>query len=101
MSKSILKAYDESECLEAVLNASFKTEKEEEMIRKLIGSYFSMIRHMKDTSLLDIFEYEEKVTNLMTAQLGFLTNENCNLKTEINKLRKEIGKSKKYKEKGE
>ena len=64
-----------------------------EMIESFIRNHFIMIRHMKETSLYDVFEYEEKLNR----PLEILAYDNEKLKKEVNDLRKQLGLGKKYK----
>ena len=64
------------------------------IIENLIGSHISMIKHMKETPLWDIFEYERKLVEPMR----MFVLENQDLKKEINQLRKKLGMCEKYKE---
>ena len=74
---------------EADLNPS--TEK---ILENLVAEHFAMLRHMKETPLYDIFEYEKRLVEPMK----ILAYDNEKLKKEINTLRKQLGKIAKYKE---
>ena len=63
------------------------------MLFQLINKYFGMIDHMKETSLYDVYEYENKFAEPMR----ILVLENEDLKNEVNDLRKQLGLCKKYK----
>lgn len=64
------------------------------MVESLIKEHFAMIRHMKETSLYDIYEYEKRLTQPME----ILVYDNEKLKREVNDLRKQLGLGKKYKD---
>ena len=64
------------------------------MIESLIKEHFAMIRHMKETSLYDIFQYEKRLEQPME----IFAYENITLKKEVNKLRQQFGLGKKYKD---
>lgn len=68
-----------------------------QMIESIIYKYFTMMEHMKETSLYDVYTYEEKITKLVTEELDILYHENKKLKKEVNELRKELGLIEKYK----
>lgn len=67
-------------------------------IESLIHKHFSMIDHMKETSLWDVYEYENKVAKGVLEPMRILAFDNERLKKEVNKLRKELGLIEKYKE---
>ena len=62
----------------------------------LIDKHFRMIRHMKETSLWDIYEYENRVASSALEPMQYLAFENNQMKKEINKLRKQLGMIEKY-----
>ena len=64
------------------------------MIESLIKEYFAMIRHMKETSLYDVYMYEERLVQ----PIEILAYDNEKLKKEVNDLRKQLGLGKKYKD---
>lgn len=64
------------------------------IIEDLIGAHIGMIKHMKETPLWDIYEYERKLVEPMR----MFVLENQDLKKEINQLRKKLGMCEKYKE---
>ena len=64
------------------------------IIEDLIGAYIAMVKHMKETPLWDIYEYERKLVEPMR----MFVLENQDLKKEINQLRKKLGMCEKYKE---
>lgn len=64
------------------------------LVERLIKEHFAMIEHMKNTSLWDVYSYEQKVTQ----PLEILVYDNTKLKKEVNDLRKELGLGAKYKE---
>lgn len=66
----------------------------EKILENLVAEHFAMLRHMKETPLYDIFEYEKRLVEPMK----ILAYDNENLKKEVNKLRKQLGKIEKYKE---
>lgn len=68
------------------------------MVKSLIDKHFKMIEHMKKTSLYYVYEYEEKTAKAVLEPLQILAFENENLKKEVNKLRRELGRIEKYKE---
>ena len=69
-----------------------------ELMEALIDAYFSLIQHMKETSLYDVFEYEKRFANQYLEPMRILAHDNEKLKREVNKLRRELGKIEKYKE---
>ena len=64
------------------------------IIERLIDDHLGMIRHMKKTSLWDIYEYEAGLIEPMR----ILAYDNVDLKKEVNQLRKQLGMCEKYKE---
>lgn len=68
------------------------------MIKALINKYFLMVEHMKETSLYEVYTYEERVTEAFIEPMKIIASENEELKKEVNKLRKQLGLKKKYKE---
>ena len=66
----------------------------EKILEGLVAKHFDMIRHMKETPLYDIFQYEQRLVEPMK----ILAYDNERLKKEVNKLRKQLGKIEKYKE---
>lgn len=85
------------ECLQALLKAHEDTESFN-LIELLINEYFAIIEHMKETSLYDVYMYEEKFEKNSLEPMKMLAYDNEKLKKEINKLRREMGLSQKYKE---
>ena len=67
------------------------------LLESLIKTHFKMIEHMKETSLWDIYEYENRVANGALEPMRYLAFENEQMKKEINKLRKKLGMCEKYK----
>mgnify|MGYP003290486891 CR=1 FL=1 len=67
-----------------------------ECFELLIDEHFGMLEHMKETSLYDVYEYEEKFVEPMR----IFAIENERLKKEVNDLRKQLGLVKKYKIRG-
>ena len=84
-----------SECLEA-LEKAHKDADSFQLIKDLIDNYFSMINHMKETSLYDVYTYEEHFTKINTTLTEMLVFDNEKLKKEVNKLRKQLGLKEKY-----
>lgn len=82
--------------LEALQNANENPEAYQ-LIEQLINKHFAMVDHMKETSLYDVFAYEERITNALTDATKIVAYENKNLKQEVNDLRKQLGLCKKYK----
>ena len=64
------------------------------LIESLIKEHFAMIRHMKETSLYDVYMYEERLVQ----PIEILAYDNAKLKKEVNDLRKQLGLIKKYKD---
>lgn len=64
------------------------------LVESLIKKHFAMIRHMKESSLYDIFEYEKRLVQPME----ILIYDNEKLKKEVNDLRSQLGLIKKYKD---
>lgn len=85
------------ECLEALSRAHEDLEAFQ-LIELLIEDYFRMIKHMKKTSLYDVFMYEERFAKNSIEPMKILADENEKLKKEINKLRRKLGLNKKYRE---
>ena len=84
-----------SECLDA-LSKVHKDTDSFQLIKDLIYDYFSIIDHMKETSLYDVYTYEERFTKINTTLTEMLIFDNEKLKKEVNKLRKELGLNEKY-----
>ena len=84
-----------SECLDA-LSKVHKDTDSFQMIKDLIYDYFSIIDHMKETSLYDVYTYEERFTKINTTLTEMLIFDNEKLKKEVNKLRKQLGLNEKY-----
>ena len=84
-----------SECLDA-LSKVHKDADSFQMIKDLIYDYFSIIDHMKETSLYDVYTYEERFTKINTTITEMLIFDNEKLKKEVNKLRKQLGLAEKY-----
>lgn len=82
--------------LEVLQNANENPEAYQ-LIEQLINKHFAMVDHMKETSLYDVFTYEERITNTLTDATKIVAYENKNLKKEVNDLRKQLGLCKKYK----
>lgn len=84
-----------SECLDA-LSKVHKDTDSFQLIKDLIYDYFSIIDHMKETSLYDVYTYEERFTKINTTLAEMLIFDNEKLKKEVNKLRKQLGLNEKY-----
>ena len=84
-----------SECLDA-LSKVHKDTDSFQLIKDLIYDYFSIIDHMKETSLYDVYTYEERFTKINTTLTEMLIFDNEKLKKEVNKLRKQLGLKEKY-----
>ena len=84
-----------SECLDA-LSKVHKDTDSFQLIKDLIYDYFSIIDHMKETSLYDVYTYEERFTKINTTLTEMLVFDNEKLKKEVNKLRKQLGLNEKY-----
>ena len=83
------------ECLMALAKAYQKKDEESyHLVWKVILEHFSMLEHMRETSLYDVFEYEKR----LAGPLEIFAYENARLKKEVNQLRRELGKIEKYKE---
>mgnify|MGYP006923255463 CR=1 FL=1 len=80
------------------LAKAHKDEEAHRLIETLIDDHFTMLAHLKTTSLYDVLEYEKRLTNGVIGPLEILTYENETLKKEVNKLRRQLGKIEKYKE---
>lgn len=68
------------------------------LLQLLVHKHFSMIDHMKATSLYDVYEYEDKIARHTLEPMKMLMFDNERLKKEVNKLRKQLGMVEKYKE---
>lgn len=84
-----------SECLDA-LSKVHKDTDSFQLIKDLIYDYFLIIDHMKETSLYDVYTYEERFTKINTTLTEMLIFDNEKLKKEVNKLRKQLGLNEKY-----
>ena len=69
-----------------------------QLVEHLIEKHFALMRHLKETSLHDILEYEKRITNVTLEPMKILAYDNEQLKKEVNKLRRQVGKIEKYKE---
>ena len=90
MAKTTEKEYLEAVKLVPYDSASCK------LLESLIKDHFRMIRHMQETSLWDIYEYENRVAAGALEPMQFLAFENEQMKKEINKLRRKLGMCEKY-----
>ena len=88
---------DRSKYIEALEKAHISKEVFQ-LVSSLIDEHFSMIDHMKETSLYDVYMYEKTFLQNSLEPMRMLSNENRELREEVNKLRKKLGLSKKYKE---
>lgn len=89
--------FDKDDCLMALAKVHTDVESYR-MVETVIKKYFSMLDHMKKTSLYDVFEYEKRITKAVVEPMDILTYENEKLKKEINKLRRKLNMIEKYKE---
>lgn len=48
------------------------------LVEKLIDSHFAMLKHLKETSLYDVLEYEKRVTNGTIEPMRILAYDNGN-----------------------
>ena len=85
------------DCLDAIQTAHCNPESAK-MLETLVGEYFSLIEHMKETSLYDVLEYEKRFANSYIEPMRIMAFDNERLKKEVNKLRRQLGKIEKYKE---
>ena len=90
--------HEEIEKYQSAINNLSGEESDINTIKGLIAKYYSMNRRMVETSIYDVFEYEDRITSSATDTLRYLTIENSNLKAEINKIRAKLKLSKKYRE---
>ena len=86
----------QEEYLEALSKASEDVDAYH-MIVSLIKEHFGLIEHMKKTSLYDVYMYETNLANALVEPSRILSNQNADLKKEVNDLRKQLGLKKKYK----
>ncbi len=86
------------EYLDALLDAHYNPYSMK-LLTELIGEYFALIEHMKETSLFDVLEYEKKFAATCVEPMKILAWDNEKLKKDVNKLRRKLGKDEKYKEK--
>ena len=86
-------------CEEDYINALEKAHEDEsafKIIETFIKNHFALIEHMKETSLYDVYMYEERITKNSIEPMEILAYDNKKLKKEVNELRKQLGLSKKY-----
>jgi hypothetical protein len=83
--------------LDALSKVHEKTEAYD-LIKSLINEHFTMLEHMKKTSLYDVYMYEKRFVKNNFEPMRILANENKDLKKEVNKLRQKLGLGNKYKE---
>lgn len=88
---------NKDDCLIALAKAH-KDVEAYHMIELLINDHFAMIKHMKETSLYDVYMYEERFAKNSLEPMKMLAYDNERLKKEVNKLRRQLGKIEKYKE---
>lgn len=88
-----MKEHTLTEYLDA-LDKAHEDSESRKIIEDLIDKHIGMIKHMKETPLWDIFEYERALVEPMK----IFAIENQDLKKEINQLRKKLGMCEKYKE---
>lgn len=69
-----------------------------QLMETLVDNYFGLVKHLRETSLYDVLEYEKRITNGTVEPMKILAYENERLKKEINKLRRTLGKTEKYRE---
>lgn len=65
-------------------------------MQDLIDAYFGLLKRLKETRLYDVFVYEDNLTKTCTSFSKMMVEENCELKKEVNKLRKQLNKIEKY-----
>lgn len=68
------------------------------LIESLINEHCTLMKHLKETSLYDVLEYERRITNGTLEPMRIIAYDNERLKKEVNKLRRQLGKIEKYKE---
>ena len=79
------------------LDNTDKDPESRKIIEKLIYEHIGMIRHMKATSLWDVYEYEDLLTKKLVEPMQMVTYDNKKMRKEINELRKKLGMCEKYK----
>ena len=92
-----MKCFDEREYKDILMKLDGESN-DKDAIEELISNYFKMIRHMKETSLYDVYMYESNITKGIKTMIQILSDQNSELKKEVNKLRKKLGLKEKYKE---
>lgn len=85
------------DCLNAIQTAHSDPESVK-LLETLVGEYFALIEHMKETSLYDVLEYEKRFASTCLEPMRIMASDNEQLKKEVNELRRELGKIEKYKE---
>ena len=88
---------NKDDCIEALSKAHEDSESFH-LIELLINDYFAMIKHMKETSLYDVYMYEERFAKNSLEPMRVLSHDNEKLRKEVNDLRKQLGLSKKYRD---
>lgn len=79
------------------LDNADKDPESRKIIEQLIDKHIGMIRHMKATSLWDVYEYEDLLTKKLVEPMQMIAYDNKKMKKEINELRKKLGMCEKYK----
>ena len=92
-----MKCFDERKYKDILMKLDGESN-DKDAIEELISNYFKMIRHMKETSLYDVYMYESNITKGIKTMIQILSDQNSELKKEVNKLRKKLGLKEKYKE---
>lgn len=82
--------------VEAVLENLQGNKSDIDAMQGLINVYFSLLKRLQETRLYDILVYEDNLTKTTTAFSKLMVEENCELKKEVNKLRKQLNKIEKY-----
>lgn len=82
--------------LEAILEKLKGDKSDIDAMQDLIDAYFGLLKRLKETPLYDVLVYEDNLTKTTTAFSKIMVEENCELKKEVNKLRKQLNKIEKY-----
>lgn len=91
---SVQKLYEDD-----YINALKKAHEDEsafQIIETFIKNHFALIEHMKETSLYDVYMYEERITKNSVEPMEIIVYENEKLKKEVNFLREQLKLCKKY-----
>lgn len=67
-----------------------------DLLKQSVEDYTRLIKHMKKTSLWDVYNYETEYLNSLIEPTRILSFENKQLKKEVNELRKKLRLVKKY-----